>query len=380
MQVVAQFTVKPELYNASGINIGKGKLEDIAKTVLDKEASQLILDCRLSPSKAGKIEELLDCTVVDRIQLILGIFAQRARSREGKLQVELAQLRYMLPRLTGKGSSLSRLGGGIGTRGPGEKKLETDRRHVRQRIQTLERQIAHIGLRRHRENIQRKKSGIPLVAMVGYTNAGKTTLMNALSETESTAADQLFTTLDPLHRIIHLPQGHQAILVDTVGFIRELPHELIAAFRATLDEAKNADLLLKVLDASSLELENQEEAVDQVLSEIGITDIPTIVVLNKADQVFARPEYPGKGTADDSIFWISALKQEGLLQLLRRIEATLFENEQQYLLVIPFSDSEALAKVYKLGHRVQVKTTDSGYEVQVVLADEHLHLFNEYVS
>ena len=284
LNVVDSF-VQKRSHPEPGTFIGKGKAQELAEIV--EPGDLVIFDDELTPAQQANLSDLLDTPVIDRTQLILDIFAQRAQSNEGKIQVELAQLNYLLPRLTGKGTALSRLGGGIGTRGPGETKLETDRRRIRKRISDLRKELEEVRKTRglHREG--RKETMVPVVALVGYTNAGKSTLLKALTGSDTFIADQLFATLDPLIRRWELKEGRWVYLTDTVGFIRKLPHTLVAAFQATLEEVVHADLLLHVIDASHPQALEQTEAVEQVLQEIGATQ-PIISVYNKMDLV----DYP----------------------------------------------------------------------------------------
>src|ERR687897_147423 len=256
--------------------IGSGKLDDLASECARFAADLVIFDNELSPAQLRHIEERIDRKVVDRTQLILDIFARRARTREGKWQVELAQLKYLLPRLVGSGTALSRLGGGIGTRGPGETKLETDRRRIRVRIQAIQREIDHVRQRRSQLRERRQKHSMPTVALVGYTNAGKTTLFNRLTSADAVASDALFVTLDPLVRQVRLPDSRELLVSDTVGFIDRLPHALVAAFRATLEEVAEADLALHVIDVSSAEHERQIAAVKRVLEEVGASEVDVL--------------------------------------------------------------------------------------------------------
>src|ERR687897_796101 len=265
--------------------IGSGKLDDLASECARFAADVVIFDNELSPAQLRHIEERLDRKVIDRTQLILDIFARRARTREGKWQVELAQLKYMLPRLAGSGTALSRLGGGIGTRGPGETKLETDRRRIRQRIHAISEEIDSIRKRRRHSRARRQKASVPLVALVGYTNAGKTTLFNLLTNESAEASDALFVTLDPLVRQVSLPDKRRLLMSDTVGFIERLPHTLVAAFRATLEQVAEADLVLHVIDAASPERDGHIEAVRRVLEEVGAANVATMDVFNKCDLV-----------------------------------------------------------------------------------------------
>lgn len=263
--------------------IGAGKVETVRRACDELDLDLVVFDNELTPAQLRNLEKALDRRVLDRTQLILDIFARRARTREGKLQVELAQLKYLLPRLVGAGSALSRLGGGIGTRGPGETKLETDRRKIRQRISGLTQDLAVVRQRRGQLRERRRETETPTVALVGYTNAGKTTLFNRLSREQAVASDALFVTLDPLVRQVRLPAGGSLLLSDTVGFIDRLPHTLVAAFRATLEEVVEADLLLHVVDAASIDAERHIEAVQRVLQEVDAREVPALLVFNKID-------------------------------------------------------------------------------------------------
>jgi GTP-binding protein HflX len=285
--------------------IGAGKAELLARACDEADANLVIVDNELTPAQARNLEKVCGRRVIDRTELILDIFARRARTREGQLQVELAQLQYMLPRLAGSSEALSRLGGGIGTRGPGETKLETDRRRIRHRISVLKGEIAEVGRRRGYLRTRRKRSDVPSVALVGYTNAGKTTLFNALTGAGAVASHALFVTLDPLVRRVKLPDARQILLSDTVGFIDRLPHQLVAAFRATLEEVVAADLLLHVIDAAADDRERRIEAVRAVLLEVGAERVPMIDVYNKVDLI-GRDELAGLKTRQPGALFISA--------------------------------------------------------------------------
>ena len=264
--------------------MGRGKLDELLVRALRLGADLIVFDRELSPAQVRSISEATDLKVIDRAQLILDIFAQRAQTREGKIQVELAQLRYMLPRLiAGHDSAFSRLAGGIGGRGPGETKLETDRRRVRDRINRLEKEIEHQRLRRQQRRKERMRRGLPIISIVGYTNAGKSTLLNTLTSSEVLTEQRMFATLDPTSRRLRLPREQEVIVNDTVGFIRDLPPDLIAAFRATLEEIDDSDLLIHLVDASTTRWQQQLESVERILGELGHTDIPRLVVFNKAD-------------------------------------------------------------------------------------------------
>lgn len=302
--------------------IGRGKLERIGHAADELEATLVVFDNELSPAQLRNLERALDRRVLDRTQLILDIFASRARTREGKLQVELAQLKYLLPRLVGFGAMLSRLGGGIGTRGPGETKLETDRRKIRVRIDRLERELLEVRHRRGRLRLRRQRGTVPTVALVGYTNAGKTTLFNLLTRAGAPTSDALFVTLDPLTREVRLP-GLQAFrLSDTVGFIDRLPHTLVAAFRATLEEVAEADLLLHVVDAAAPDHERRVDAVNRVLEEVGAADVRRLVVFNKVDRLDAAERERLTKAAPD-VVCVSALTGAGREALVGALAAAL---------------------------------------------------------
>ena len=303
--------------------IGSGKLEEIHHQAHGTKAQVVVFNEELSPAQQRNVEEIVGIKTIDRTQLILDIFAQRAKSQEGKVQVELAQLRYLMPRLIGKGVLLSRLGGGIGTRGPGEQKLEVDRRRIRQRIGRLNGELARLARRREATRQQRREARVPVVALVGYTNAGKTTLLNRLTGAESRAEQRMFTTLDPLARRLRLPSGRTVVLTDTVGFLHRLPHHLIEAFKATLEETQDADLILHVLDASHPQAMEQAEAVHDVLKDLEVDAKPLITVLNKCDRT---DETRGPHTLERHLpvpVAISALRGDGLESLLSAIESQL---------------------------------------------------------
>lgn len=307
----------PKLY------VGEGKARELAALAVMTRADLVIFDDELTPAQQRNLEDAIGIKVVDRTWLILDIFASRAASKEGKIQVELAQLSYLLPRLVGKGTALSRLGGGIGTRGPGETKLETDRRRIRKRIAVLRGELEEIAQRRGLQRSRRREAGMPVVSLVGYTNAGKSTLFNALTESEVLVEDKLFATLDPTIRRCRLPGGGFILLADTVGFIRKLPHELVAAFRATLEEAAQADLLLHVVDASHPGKDDQCQAVDTVLADLGLHDKPTLTVLNKMDLIPGKLERERISMEHPGAILISAARRQGLDELLDRVASAL---------------------------------------------------------
>jgi len=298
--------------------LGSGKLKDVLVQAMQKGADLLIFDQDLAPSQVRAIAEITDLTVIDRTQLILDIFAQRAHSREGKVQVELAQLRYLLPRLSGQGTSLSRLGGGIGSRGPGETKLETDRRRIRERIDHLEREIEGFARHQGQRRSRRIRQQFPVLSMVGYTNAGKSTLLNILTNSQVSTAPRVFETLDTTSRRLHLPRGREVILTDTVGFIRDLPKDLVAAFRTTLDELRDADLLLHVVDAGTKDPDAHIASVEAVLQSLVLDQLPRVLVFNKCDQLpSAQAEILCRRYG---AIGISSLHRETLYPLIQHLE------------------------------------------------------------
>lgn len=301
--------------------VGRGKLNEIVMRAIDLDVETLIFDCELTPSQASGIAKQTDLKIIDRTQLILDIFAQRAESKDGKLQVELAQLKYALPRLSQKDDSLSRLTGGIGGRGPGETKLEIGRRRARERVHRLEKELSHLGAQRQVRRRQRVHSDLPIAALVGYTNAGKSTLLNVLTKASVLAEDKLFATLDPRARRMRLPNGTQAVLTDTVGLIRQMPKDLFAAFRATFEEAADADLIVEVVDASDPELDEHVATTERVLEELGLTTKPRLRVFNKADRLTPE-ERDAFGSRSGSVC-MSATEESGLEVLLSLLETAL---------------------------------------------------------
>ena len=346
-QVVDQILQK-RLQPDSSFFIGRGKVEELRERCAVFEADLVIFNDELTPVQVRNLEQILNCRVLDRTNLILDIFAQRAQTNEGKLQVELAQLRYLLPRLIGQGMNLSRLGAGLGTRGPGETKLETDRRHIRRRIRVLEQELDKIRQRRKLQRERRERLGLPVIALVGYTNAGKSTLLNRLSQTETLVEDRLFSTLDTLSRLVKLPDGRLVLVSDTVGFVRKLPHHLVAAFRATLEEVREADLILHVIDLSSPEMEIEKKAVEQVLREIEADNKATLLVYNKLDLL---PEDGGDwiGLGESAAVLISAQKDQGIPELLQQIAQNLPRPGAKVALELPLAETRFLSLIHSQG-------------------------------
>jgi GTP-binding protein HflX len=364
-QVVGRLTQERKAPSAS-LYFGKGKVEEIKTLSRREHADLMISDDALSPIQERNLGGSLGLRVIDRTALILDIFAQRARTMEGKLQVELAQLSYMLPRLVGQWKHLERLGGGIGTRGPGETQIESDRRMIRHRIRKISEELKRVRVHRRLLRDRRKASGVPVVALVGYTNAGKTTLLNRLTGASRTAADQLFVTLDPTARLVSSSPHTSFVLTDTVGFIRKLPHQLVAAFKATLEELAEADVLLHVVDASHPALDDQMSAVEQLLGELELTERPTIIVLNKADRLDPDISLPSlierfRGVA------VSALTGEGIELLLARIDEALRPGVERAALRIPYGDGPAVALCYERGRVLARSDEADGIRLEVEL-------------
>ncbi len=329
--------------------LGAGKVATLAASCAEMAVEVVIFDNELTPAQLGQIEAQVARKIVDRTQLILDIFARRARTREGKLQVELAQLKYLLPRLVGAGLALSRLGGGIGTRGPGETKLETDRRRIRTRIHAISADIEQVRRRRAQLRERRHKASVPTVALVGYTNAGKTTLFNVLTRASAEASDALFVTLDPLLRQVRLPDNRELLVSDTVGFIDRLPHALVAAFRATLEEVTDADLILHVIDAAAPDRERRLRAVREVLEEVGAIQVPLVEVYNKCDQL-TPDERRRLQEADPAALYISALGRQGIDELVDTIASRLALDTRRVTYTFDPDDAgdrERIARLYR---------------------------------
>lgn len=342
--------------------VGDGKLEEIYEACKNLGANLVIFDDELTGSQLKNIEAAMeDIRVIDRTTLILDIFAARARSGEGKLQVELAQLKYNLPRLSGGYTSLSRQGGGIGTKGPGETKIETDRRYIRTRINSLEKEIEKLSNHRNLIRAGRKKREIPSVAIVGYTNAGKSTLLNLLTDAGVLAENMLFATLDPTARALSMPDGREAMLIDTVGFIRKLPHHLVEAFKSTLEEATNADVLLHVIDSSSPQRDNQNAVVMSLLKELGCEAIPVISVFNKCDlcsELIPRPTLPEK-----SVF-ISAKTGEGIDELIKIMDDTIPGKRRKMKILLPYTMGGVLNKIMSNDCLLSNEYTENGILIE----------------
>jgi GTP-binding protein HflX len=354
--------------------LGEGKIDELAQLAKDLGAELIVFDTELTSSEIRNIEDIVNIRVIDRTMLILDIFAARAVSNEGKLQVELAQLRYRLPRLMGIGRSLSRLGGGIGTRGPGEKQLETDRRHIRRRIEKLEADLKELEQRRSFSRSRRKKDNVLTAAIVGYTNAGKSTLLNRLTDAGVLAENKLFATLDLTSRAIELPDGRSVTLIDTVGLIRRLPHHLVEAFRSTLEEAANADIILHVSDISDPEAKDKALTTETLLTELGCGGIPVINVLNKCDTVDLN--IPG----DDTTVCISAKTGEGIERLLGLIAKNLPESAKRMKLLIPYDKAGLLAEIRALGKVLSEEYTESGIKADALVDVSLVHKAEEFVS
>jgi len=361
--------------------IGEGKVAELRALLRDLQADMVVFDHVLTPIQQRNLEDRLRSKIIDRTQIILDIFAQRARSKEGKLQVELAQLHYLLPRLTGKGTGLSRLGGGIGTRGPGEKKLEEDRRRIQDRITTVKSSLQSIRKRRAHQRKRRKKSPIPVVSLVGYTNAGKSTLFNQLARENMLASEQLFATLDPVIRRVSFRDGAYCLLSDTVGLIKQLPKELKTAFRATLEEAGEADGLCHVIDVTSPHCLRQIEAVEAILSELGARDIPTLRVYNKVDlmpndsRLFQKNQDPDRASV-----YVSARTGEGLPDLKRALHHLLFKEMRIFYLRIPKTEKNVIQSFPKWSIVLKRRENRQDCELKVMAEPGTMLRFSPYIQ
>ena len=340
--------------------IGSGKVASLAAACAEADVALVVFDNELTPAQLQQLGDKLDRKVIDRTQLILDIFARRARTREGKWQVELAQLKYLLPRLVGAGAALSRLGGGIGTRGPGETKLETDRRRIRTRIQAIQREIDQVRQRRSQLRERRQKRSVPTVALVGYTNAGKTTLFNRLTNERAVASNALFVTLDPLVRQVRLPDRRELLVSDTVGFIDRLPHALVAAFRATLEEVAEAELALHVIDAATPDRDRHIAAVRRVLEEVGAADVPAIEVYNKVDAI-TPDEARRLRAADPAAALISAATGQGVGELLQMIASRLALDTRRITITFDSDkdfDRQQIVRLYRVARVISHVATN----------------------
>ena len=354
--------------------LGSGRLEELAEFCENNEIDLVIADSELSPSQLRNIEKEVKTRVIDRTTLILDIFADRARTNEGKLQVELAQLKYSLPRLTGQGVKLSRLGGGIGTRGPGETKLETDKRHIRRKVKALEDELEALEKRRGLARARREKDGVETGVIVGYTNAGKSTLMNTLTQAGVLAQDKLFATLDPTSRALTLPDGRKVMLVDTVGFIRRLPHNLVEAFKSTLEEASCAKVILNVCDASDPECGEHIEVTKDLLNELGCAGKPVITVFNKCD----LPEANVFLISEPGAVRISALNEEGLGDLLEAVSKALPPTRAKVKMLIPYSDGAAAAVLRKDGVIIEEEYRADGLYFEIIADVAMIDRYKDY--
>lgn len=357
--------------------LGKGKLRELVAQAKAADIDVVVFDNDLSPAQQRNLMQEFQCDVVDRVALILDIFAQHAHTKEGMLQVELAQYRYRLPRLRGKGTELSRLGAGIGTRGPGETKLETDRRRILERVRKIENELKNIKRSRDTRSKQRRRTGDPVIAIVGYTNAGKSTLFNAMTGADVLVEDRLFATLDSTIRKLELPHGHTALVSDTVGFVRDLPHELVEAFRSTLEEVTEADLLLHLVDASDPDPDQQISTVRLVLDEIGGSHVPELMVFNKIDLLDPTALDRLRALHGDAVF-ISAATREGIPELLEEIVSGLKVRSVELDLAIPYGRGDVLADLHTAGDVLKETHTDTGSNVTVRLPSEEVHRFRPF--
>lgn len=359
--------------------IGRGKVQELALYAQQENIDLCIFDDELSPAQQRNIESVMGIRILDRTALILDIFAQRARTNEGKLQVELAQLQYTLPRIMGKGLMLSRLGGGIGTRGPGETKLEVDRRRIRDRIAFIKDQIEKVKAVRSLHRSKRKKNNVFEVSLVGYTNAGKSTLLNTLTNSDIYAKDQLFATLDPTTRQLTLPNKQEIIITDTVGFIQRLPHQLIAAFRSTLEVVTEADLLVHVIDVSHELYKEQAAAVHEVLKEIGAESKSVITVYNKIDKLPPDSKLADRLAMEEDTVCISAAKKLNLETLQQMIETHLKSKAVEVTLCIPYAETAKAAQLHETANVLEQEYTENGAVMKVILPVEDLEAYNEYI-
>jgi len=389
IEVVGRETQKLDHPNPKTF-IGTGKVEEISAIAEEKKADIIIFDDELSPRHQRELENIFgeNIRIIDRTALILDIFAQHASTREGSLQVELAQYEYRLPRLTRAWTHLARQAGGgggrsgvggVGLRGPGETQLEVDRRDIRRRISFLKDELEKVRAHRQRHRIRRQRSRIPVISLVGYTNAGKSTLLNHLAESDIYVADQLFATLDPTTRRVILPDGNAALFTDTVGFIQKLPTTLIAAFRATLEEISEANLLLHVLDITHVNVHSQAKAVYQTLEEIGAGHIPVITVLNKIDKLHNPQAARTAMDHFDNAVSISALNGDGIQDLLNNIQQQLFENYRRVEILIPYDEGGLISMFHEQGLINRIEHMEDGVKIQGKIPGRYLSVFSDYV-
>lgn len=366
---VSQKRDKPD----SATCLGSGRLLEVKEFAQANDIDLLVFDCELTPTQIRNLEAETDIRTIDRTMLILDIFALHAKTNEGKLQVELAQLKYLMPRLTGKGREMSRLGGGIGTRGPGESKLETDRRHIRRRIETLKEELSHITDRRNQLRSRRSKDGIITVAIVGYTNAGKSTLMNTLTQAGVLSEDKLFATLDPTSRSLKLPNGVSVMMIDTVGLVRRLPHHLVEAFKSTLEEAALADIIVNVCDATSEEYQLHLDVTTSLLHDLGCENSPIITAFNKCD-LLSPDDIPHNS---ESVL-ISAKTGNGIDKLLEAIEENLPVQIKRFNMLLPFQKANLIAPLRYMGALISEEYTADGILVTANIEKPKWHIYEPY--
>ena len=358
--------------------LGKGKLEELQVMINAYDATGIVCDDELSPAQIKNLEQILNTKIMDRTMVILDIFASRAISKEGKIQVELAQLKYRLSRLEGIGASMSRLGGGIGTRGPGETKLEVDRRYIKSRIAELNRELKEIETHRQLLRSQRDKKGTPVVSLVGYTNAGKSTLINHLTDAEVLAEDKLFATLDTTTRLVKLPNGSDILLTDTVGFIQKLPHNLVQAFRATLEEMKYADILIHVVDSSNSQRKEHMNVVYNTLRELGCEETPVITAFNKIDKEEVEYPLPIDMKAMYTVN-ISAKKGEGIENMLETVEELLKSFRKSMKVLIPYQEGSLISYIHGKCELISEEHTETGYLIEAYVTEEVENRLQPYV-
>lgn len=363
-------------YAHPGTYLGSGKIEELKTMILALDATGIVCDTELTPAQMKNLSGLLDVKVMDRTMIILDIFAARANTKEGKIQVELAQLKYNATMLVGLRDSLSRLGGGIGTRGPGEKKLEMDRRLIREQISRLKKELAEVQKHRETQRKRRVANQSPVLCIVGYTNAGKSTLLNHLTNAEVLSEDMLFATLDPTTKTLKLPDGQEVMLTDTVGFISKLPHHLIQAFRSTLEEAKYSDMILHVVDASNPNMDMQMYAVYETLNQLGIEDKPIITVFNKMDRL--EQNVILKDLKAEATVCISAKKEQGFEQLLLAIEEQLKMNQTYVELVLPYKETALLSAIRTYGTLKEEKYQENGIYIKAYVRPREYALLQKY--